>query len=539
VQGGLFPLIPANLITLLHAHAVAHPYAPALLDGASHPPDLLTFSQFQRAIAQGAAYLRQTGLQPGDHLLVYQPLSVDLFVALGAIFQAGLTATFIDPGMDRTQLGRAADTLAPRAMLGPRRAHLLRLIVPALRRIPLAFNTSQWSLPGMRQWSHHRTLAPLPEIVPCTPEDPALVTATSGSTGTPKYAIRSHGFLQRQHAAIAATLGITAGTVIATTLPIFALSFLASGATVLLPRVDLRKPGDYDAATLLEQLTQTHVTALAASPAFFDRLARTGAARGHTLPEVTQIITGGAPVYLDLLDQLALLAPHATITAVYGATEAEPIALLDHRSIRRDQVAAMRAGMGLPAGKPVENIEVRIIADRWGNALGPFTQAEWDAQPLEPTQAGEIVVTGPHVLTAAELGATTPNKIEVAGTIWHRTGDAGYFDQQGRLWLLGRCAARLAPKPDDARPVVYPLMVEAAVHAFPEVKQAAAVDHAGRRLLLLELYAPQDEAWRRNVVQSLRWANLDAVQVLPRLPVDKRHNAKIDYPALRKLLAQR
>lgn len=530
--------MPANLIALLHAHAAAHPHAPALLDGAAHPPRLFTFGHFREAVAQGAAYLRRAGLEPGDRLLVYQPLSIDLYVALGAIFQAGLTAVFIDPGMNRTQLSRAAATLAPRALLGPPRAHLLRLVVPALRRIPLAFSTADWPLPGAARWNRYRTLPPLVESAFCAADDPALITATSGSTGDPKYAVRSHGFLRRQHQAIATTLEIAPGTVIATTLPIFALSFLASGATVLLPRVDLRHPGDFDATALLDQLVQTHVTALAAAPAFFDKLARTAVAAGRSLPEVTRIITGGAPVHLDLLDQLTTLAPRARITAVYGATEAEPIALLDRHLLSRDLAAAMRAGMGLPAGRPVDNIEVRIIGDRWGSPLGPLTQADWDALRLGPTQAGEIVVAGPHVLTAPELGAPMPNKITVEGTVWHRTGDAGYFDQQGRLWLLGRCAARLAPKPGDTRPVFYPLMVEAAAHAFPEVKQAAVVDHQGRRVLLLELYTPQDEAWRAGVAHALRWANLDAIRVLPRLPVDKRHDAKIDYPALRRLLTR-
>ncbi len=227
--------MPDNLVTLLQAQAEAQPHAPALLDGSLTPVGSVSFAQLQRAIAQGAAYLRQVGLQPGDRVLVYQPLSIDLYVALGAIFHAGLTAAFIDPGMDRAQLRRAAATLAPQAFLGPPRAHLLRLIVPALRRIPYAFTTANWPLPGARRWDHHAALPPLAELAPCTDDSPALITATSGSTGNPKYATRSHGFLQRQHTAIAATLGIGTGAVVATTLPIFALSFLASGAAVLLP----------------------------------------------------------------------------------------------------------------------------------------------------------------------------------------------------------------------------------------------------------------------------------------------------------------
>ncbi len=89
---------------------------------------------------------------------------------------------------------------------------------------------------------------------------------------------------------------------------------------------------------------------LAASPAFFDRLARTAAARQRTLPAVTKVFTGGAPVFVDLLDQLAILTPNAAITAVYGATEAEPIATLDRRDLSRDLRAALRGRHGLARG---------------------------------------------------------------------------------------------------------------------------------------------------------------------------------------------
>jgi acyl-coenzyme A synthetase/AMP-(fatty) acid ligase len=128
-------------------------------------------------------------------------------------------------------------------------------------------------------------------------------------------------------------------------------------------------------------------------------------------------------------------------------------------------------------------------------------------------------------------------KIAVGDHIWHRTGDAGYWDEAGRLWLLGRCAARIDRMlPDGSQQRLYPFVVESAAHTFPAIKHAALIAQAGRRVLAIELYTPQDAHWLETLYEALAWAALDEIRILPRMPVDKRHNAKIDYPALRRLL---
>jgi hypothetical protein len=62
------------------------------------------------------------------------------------------------------------------------------------------------------------------------------------------------------------------------------------------------------------------------------------------------------------------------------------------------------------------------------------------------------------------------------------------------------------------------------------------VSWQGQRLLLIEPAYPLYDGELDTLKQSLAWAHLDAVRVVPRIPVDRRHNAKVDYPALMKLL---
>jgi acyl-CoA synthetase (AMP-forming)/AMP-acid ligase II len=142
------------------------------------------------------------------------------------------------------------------------------------------------------------------------------------------------------------------------------------------------------------------------------------------------------------------------------------------------------------------------------------------------------VVSGDHVLSGYLDGAgDEETKIKDDDRIWHRTGDAGYFDRHGRLWLLGRSAHRVS---DDAGEL-YPFAVEAAASDVPGVARSAFVRHRGRRVLVVEpdrdLPLP-----RQQLMSRLAWARLADVQIVERIPVDKRHNAKVDYPALRALL---
>ncbi|HOS44697.1 MAG TPA: AMP-binding protein, partial [Armatimonadota bacterium] len=265
-----------------------------------------------------------------------------------------------------------------------------------------------------------------------------------------------------------------------------------------------------------------------------ERLAEHCLARGITLPGMRKVYTGGAPVFPRLLRAWQRLAPAAQIDAVYGSTEAEPMAHIALDEMREDDAAAMAAGRGLLVGRPVPEIALRIMAFAWGEPVGPFTRDEFAARCLPADAPGEIVVSGEHVLPGYLHGdGDAETKFRVDGVPWHRTGDAGCLDADGRLWLLGRCAARIA----DAHGILYPFTVECAIADGPGVRRSAVVAHRGRRLLVIEP-RPGTRPDIRALAETLAWAQLDDILLLPRLPVDARHNAKIDYPALLARLAR-
>ena len=254
-----------------------------------------------------------------------------------------------------------------------------------------------------------------------------------------------------------------------------------------------------------------------------------------TLPTFKRLYTGGAPVFPRLLDQMQTLAPNAEVVALYGSTEAEPIAHVSRGEVTADDLKAMLGGKGLLAGLPVAEIRLCILRDQWGQPVGPYSLAAFTQASCGVGVPGEIVVHGDHVLPGYLRGeGDEETKFRVDGAVWHRTGDAGYLDEHGRLWLLGRCVARI----HDAHGDLYPFAAETAVYQDPQVRRAALVAHRGKRVLAVEFYEGHTPTNLDAVRAAVKWTHLDEVRLCPSIPVDKRHNAKIDYPSLYRLLEQ-
>jgi acyl-CoA synthetase (AMP-forming)/AMP-acid ligase II len=515
-----------NIAQVLSERAASMGDAPAIID----PARAVTFAELNRQSSRAAAQIARAGVRPGDPVLVVCPMSVDLYTVLIGLWRVGAHAVFLDPSAGRAHLESCCHRVPPRALVAVPRAHLLRALSPALRRVPLKLAVRGWAPGAIR-------LRPgvgdaLLDVAPAAEDTPALVTFTSGSTGEPKAAVRTHGFLLAQHRVLADDLRLRPGQRDLATLPIFVLANLASGVTSVIPDADLRRPAAIDPAPVLRQIRALGPTRTAASPALLDRIARHALSLGQPIAPLSEIYTGGAPVFPAVMQRLHAAAPHARLVAVYGSTEAEPIACIAWDEIAAADVRAMESGAGLLAGRPVGAIDLRVLEDQWGRALAPLSAEELDRRTLSPGQAGEIVVAGPHVLRGYLGGrGDADTKVRVGPTVWHRTGDAGYLDPSGRLWLLGRCSARIV----DGLGTVHPFAVECAAMTVAGVRRSALVSVRDRRVLAVELEHGAGDV-RAALLAHLGWAFIAEVVEVASLPVDRRHNAKIDYPALRALL---
>jgi acyl-CoA synthetase (AMP-forming)/AMP-acid ligase II len=508
-----------NLLEHLRAQVAAHPDKPAILE---RDGSVLTFADLERRSAGLAGVLHARGVRAGDAVMVLVPMSGALYVTLAAVFRLGAVVMVVDPASGLEHVQRCCALNPPKALVGSGLAHWLSLLVPALRSVPVRVTTRGW-FPGSS--AVNAAVPPLEGIAAVTADAPALLTFTSGTTGTPKAALRTHGLLLAQFAALESLLEPIDGDVDLATLPIVALANLGAGVTTVMPDANLRRPARLNPQPILGQIARHRITRTAASPALLERLADHALEREITLPGLTRIFSGGGPVFPRVLYKLYQVAPNARLYSVYGSTEAEPIAHIEYSDMKPDDFDAMRGGHGLLVGKPVPEITLRVVSPQ---SLSSGVGLE--AATLPASEIGEIVVSGAHVLPGYLHGrGDSETKVRVNGRIWHRTGDAGSLDAQGRLWLAGRVNARIS----DAHGVIYPFSVECAALEVDGVQRCAFLEFQNKRLLCVEWDGkPEPDV----LLERLDWAHVDEVRDVKALPMDSRHNAKVDLKRLRALL---
>jgi acyl-coenzyme A synthetase/AMP-(fatty) acid ligase len=221
---------------------------------------------------------------------------------------------------------------------------------------------------------------------------------------------------------------------------------------------------------------------------------------------------------------LALL-PAARAHTPYGMTEVLPVT--DIELTERELIGD---GEGVCVGRPVEAVEVCISPlDTRGVATGSPTDA--------PGVTGEILVRAPWAKDRYDrLAATQAASTEVGG--WHRSGDVGHLDDQGRLWVEGRLAHVIS----TSNGALTPVGLEQRVETLPEVAAAACVGVGppGTQVVVVVVVPTRRPRRRQRLadpdlaarVRTAALTEVAAVLVRESLPVDVRHNSKVDRTAL-------
>jgi acyl-CoA synthetase (AMP-forming)/AMP-acid ligase II len=461
-----------------------------------------------------------------------------------ALLKLGAVPIAIDPGMGWSAFLDCVRRSRPTALVGVRAASLLsRLPFAAFRtlRTRVTVGGSAW-----RQALASVSATPRP-LTTVSPDTLAAILFTSGSTGAPKGVCYTHGMFDAQIELVRSTYDIRPGETDMAMLPLFALFNPALGTTTVTPLLDPSKPLAADPAPLVAALIAEKVTCSFGSPAIWGKVADHCEARGLKLPDLRRLLIAGAPVSGELLAKLRVIAPHCVTHTPYGATECLPVTTIVADELLGEARQRALRGHGTCVGRPVSGVEIRVISETDG-AIATLTEAT----PCAIGEIGEIIVTGPSVTRTYDSlpEATRAAKIADGVRIWHRMGDLGSLDTEGRLSFFGRRVEKVRTADGDLPTE----SVEPAFRQHPQVLRCALIGlgEAPSQVpaLVVEPRAgafPADDSARARFIAELR----DVAQTCPlaervkhivfqrALPVDVRHNAKIHRLQLAKEWTQR
>jgi acyl-CoA synthetase (AMP-forming)/AMP-acid ligase II len=486
-----------------------------------------TFARLGGEVDRQACRLRRLGFEPGATCLVLLRNSAEFVAAVFALFKIGVVPVLIDPGMGLGRFLKVIDDVAPEALLGIPRAFALRKLAPRPFR----------NVKATACWGHFPDIADLRRggldgVVPVTQASPsgmAAVLFTSGSTGPAKGVVYTHGIFCRQVEVLRTVYQFRDDDIDLPGFPLFGLFSAALGVTGIVPALDPSRPAQCSPRELVAQIHEHGVTSLQGSPAIWKRVARECQRRRITLTTVRRLITFGAPIPFDFLESWREIAPYAKIHTPYGATEALPVSDIEAEELLTTRQARNHGGAGLCVGRPLDLNEVRVV-----ERDGPDPENR-SVESLPVGKVGEIAVRGPVVTESyfRKPEATAVSKVRSEQGVWHLMGDLGYFDEQGRIWLVGRKSHIVPPSRMGDEPL-YPLPGEALVLPHPEVERAALVDGREQPVLVVEktpASRSKEEVLARECLSLLHqvpcYQGVRQVMFHPGLPVDPRHNAKI------------
>jgi acyl-CoA synthetase (AMP-forming)/AMP-acid ligase II len=460
----------------------------------------------------------------------------EFFALTFAIFKVGAVPVLVDPGLGVRNLKKCLAEAEPHVFVGIPKAHVARLLFGWGKQTLRTFITV-----GPRLFWQGTTLAALIDrghdlpfpLAPTGRDDVAAILFTSGSTGPPKGAVYRHGNFVAQVEALRNVYGIEPGEIDLPTFPLFALFAPALGMTAVIPEMNFTRPGSVNPRKIIKAIGSYKVTTMFGSPALIDRVGRFGAKHGMLLPSLKRVISAGAPVPAKVLERFTgMLNAGVEVFTPYGATEALPVCSISSSEILGETRRITDAGGGVCIGKPVAGVRLEIIEIRdgpipvWHDSL---------RTPLQ--QIGEIVVKGEQVTQRYYNRPEADQLAKIAdpsGGFFHRMGDLGGKDEQGRIWFCGRKSHRVV----TATETLFTIPCEAVFNTNPDVFRTALVgigEPGGQRpVLCVELEKGRRvdrEKVRRELLEigkaHIHTHGITTILFHPGFPVDIRHNAKI------------
>lgn len=410
-----------------------------------------SYSETVLRVARLAAGLAGLGAQPGDRIAILAMNSDRYYEAYYGILWAGCVAVPCNTRWSQAEHRAALQDCEPRLLMVDRQFAAMAGHVCGLSGGHVIYIDDGEAPQG---FSHFEALIADNPALPDTGRGGdalAGIFYTGGTTGSSKGVMLSHDSLIVNFMSSAAIEPYGDDCVFLHSPPMFHLAdgtflfglTILAATHVILPR--------FDPAAVVHAIREQAINSLLLVPTMIGMLDQHLGGGGEALASIRRLTYGASPISEALLRRAFVLFPNARICQLYGQTELSPVATL----LGSEFHAASGTNRLRSAGRPIPGVELRIV------------DANLDEMPRG--EVGEILVRGPNVMLGYWRKPDLTAQTIVDG--WLRTGDAGYLDDQGFLYLVDRVKDMIISGGEN----VYSAEVENALAQHPAVQECAVI----------------------------------------------------------------
>jgi len=411
----------------------------------------LTYQELNRRVNQLANALTGMGYQKGDRLAVLAENTHKYLEVYFAAAKLGMSVTPLNFRLSDSEIEHivndseavcfmAADTYEERAQ--NLKGRLPRIKDWIALDNPFAGYVFYEDL--IRDASTEEPLVEVDE------DDMAILMYTGGTTGLPKGVMMSHRNLMTALLGLTLNVGFTKDDVTCFILPLFHVSFWPALCCLMMggKAVIIRKP---DLNEILRQIQDEKCTHINAVPTLYGWMLQLENFDDYDLSSLRLITYAGSPFPPQALKQ-CIQKFKTNFAQAYGMTEA-----LGGSYLGEDEhvLEGEKSRLLASAGRPMISADVRVVDE--------------NGQPVTSNVIGEVALTGRHVMIGYWKNPELTAKTIRGG--WYHTGDMGYMDDEGYLFLVDRKADMIVTGGEN----VYPKETEDVLYEHPAVANAAVV----------------------------------------------------------------
>ena len=439
---------------IIYRNAILYPDSEAFVCG----PHRVTFKAFNERVNRLINGLHALGIQKGAVIGILSWNQLEYPEVFGAAMKGGFVLAHLNPRLQAQELIHVINDSEPRVLFVG--SQVVETIAGIRSHLPeteaiLTFGDTQGSMLAYREMLEAQS----GEEPDCTVEedDPLTIFYTSGTTGIPRGAIYTHRPKMENTIMKALDIGVQFGDRHLVVLPMFHIGgdshiwpfFLRGGCNVLTPQ------HSFDLADTLRLLVEEKITDVHIVPTQLISLLTLPDIGEWELPYLKRIWYAASPMPVEVLKQgLEVFGP--IFLQGYGQTESGPdIAILSEANHRYSETSPEAEGVLASCGQPCIGVHVRIIDE--------------SDRDVKVGEIGEIIVKSKRNMIG--YWRKPEETKEAIRDGWLYTGDLGYYDESGFIYIADRKKDMIITGGEN----VYPIEVENVLYRHPAVQEVAVI----------------------------------------------------------------